>query len=66
MVYYYFCVTLQVSWHPMWKTSKNIMHVCVCVCVLTHSVLKALLCVFDSQRTPTVLIICGKQREEEI
>lgn len=30
MVSYDFCVTLQVSWHPMWKTPKNIMHVCVC------------------------------------
>lgn len=62
MVFYYFRVTLQVSWHPMWKTSNNIRHMCVCVraCVLTQSVLKALWCVFDSQRTPTTLIICGK------
>lgn len=37
----------------------------VCVCALSHSVLKALRCVVDSRRTPTVLIICVKQREGE-
>lgn len=34
-VSYHFRVTLQVSWHPMWQTSKNMMHMraraCVCV-----------------------------------
>ena len=31
MVSYYFRVTLRVSWHPIWKTSKIVTRVCVCV-----------------------------------
>lgn len=43
----------------------GIQEYCVCVRAFTHSVLKALWCVFDSRRTPTVLIICVRQRERE-
>lgn len=55
-----FRVTLQVSWHPMWQTSKNI--VCVCVRALNPLTGKSSgVCL--TVRTPTVLIICVRRGE---